>query len=225
MIKTEGIVLSKRNSYNEDVFLTLFTEKFGKMNVVVKRSKSYRSSLNASTRIFVCSDYILRPAIGPSAVPSVIGADIVHSNLRLLDDLECIANASYLCELVNMTTVEENSEKTIYLLLKEGLLHIAAGEIDRSLLRAFFLANLCRELGVMPNTLDDEHNGVLRSFFLDRDQLSRCVRFLHYLADVNYSRLRHTKRDQNLFSGAIAFCEMILKETLGISDIRSNRLI
>lgn len=217
MIKTEGIVLSKRNSYNEDVFLTLFTEKYGKMNVVVKRSKSYRSSLNASTRVFVCSDFILRPA----SIPLIVSADIIHSNLKLLDDLDHIISASYLCEIVNLTTVEAYCEKRIYYLLKEGLRFLSTGEVDPLLLRAFFLVQLCVELGVMPTSIEDEMSLPLREL----SALPRCLRFVQYLSRVDYPRLRHTKKDKGLFADVVKVGEMILKETLDISDIKSNQLM
>lgn len=226
MIKTEGIVLSKRNSYNEDIFLTLFTEKFGKMNVIVKRAKSYRSALHASTRVFVCSDFIMRPA----SVPIVTSADIVNSNLKLLDDFEAITNASYLCELVNLTTREEYAERRIYLLLKDGLASLLSEEIDRDLIRAYFVIQLCRELGVMPSLTEegafqDELIDMFRRYRLDFDDLPRCIRFLRYLLEVDYSRLRHTKRDSRLFVEINTMGETILKDTLDIADIKSNQLL
>lgn len=216
--------MSRRNSYNEDVFLTVFTEKYGKMNVVAKRSKSYKSPLNASTRVFVCSDFIFKPA----SVPIVLHADIVQSHLSLLDDLDRIASAAYLCELVNLTTREEFSEQDIYRLLKDCLSYLCRTEARLTLMRAFFIARLCRELGVLSTESEhfsNEIESVLMRHRIVIEDIPRCVRFLHYLIQSELPRLMHAKNDTRLFSETVTVCETILRETLDIPPIKSTRLM
>lgn len=232
-MKTQGIVLSRRNSYNEDVFLTIFTEKYGKMNVVAKRAKSYRSVLSTSTRVFVCSDFILKPA----STPVVYSADPISSNFSLLDDLNRIANASYAAELIMLTTREEFAERGIYILLKQYLHMLCSADspnlpeskrINTVLLRAHFVVNLCRELGLISADSPDfreEMKQIIRKYRLNVADPERLKRFLDYLAKQQAERLNHTRTDEMLFYEAIACAEALLTDFMDIPPIKSRLLL
>lgn len=226
MMRTEGIVLSKRNSYNDDVFLTIFTEKYGQMNVVAKRSKSYRSPLNAATRVFVRADFILKPA----RTPYIVSADVVTSNLSILDDFSRIANATYLSEIVLKCTREDVAEKEIYGLLKESLTLLAEDAVSPHLIRACAAVKLCRFIGIMPDisgenpVASEELSAFLNADPPYRDEV-KFIRFIRYLIAVPTTRLRRTSVDENLLRAAVRFSERLMKEFLDISVIKSNEMI
>ncbi len=238
LLKTEGIVISRRNSYNSDVFLTLFTKKYGKLDVLAKRSKSYKSKLNASSRSFVCSEYILKAA----SVPIVMSADILCSNLSILDSYESLATASYLSEFVQKTTREEHSEPRLYLLLKDLLALLAGKNVPAGIIRAYFVTRLCDELGIMPNLEVCNRCGVSggESDFAsvefgrlcencsqghDDPVGSRLFRFLCYLQQISPDRLHKIKLDKGLLKGATDFSERLLFYHLDIGEIKSKELL
>lgn len=238
MLKTEGIVISRRNSYNSDVFLTLFTKKYGKLDVVAKRSKSYKSKLNASSRSFVCSEYILKEA----TVPIVMSADILYSNLSILDEYDALASASYLSEFVLKSTREEHPEPELYFLLKASLKLLAEKKVSPSIIRAYFVTRLCVELGVMPNLeccnrcgknggetdfVSIEYGRVCEKCAggSDSPAESRLFRFLSYLRQVTPDRLYKIKMDEILMKRAVLFSENLLLYHLDIGNIKSKELL
>lgn len=148
MIKTEGIVLSKRSSYNDDVFLTVFTKKYGIMDVVAKRAKSLRSAFNSSTGVFVRDDMILQPK---NSAFELVSADILESNLGILEDIESISSASYMVELLRKTLGAEQAEEEIYSLLSESLAVVSKRAASLRIVRCHFVCNLCFHLGVLPS--------------------------------------------------------------------------
>lgn len=172
-MKTEGIVIKRNDSFNSDVFLTLLTERYGKLNVVARRSKPLKSPLAASSKLFVCSHYDLK--IG--SVPSVIQASIVQSNASLMDDYDAMMYASYITELMEKCTREEYVEPGLYHLLRSSLdvlaktaavkaianregqdvVREASGVVEPRLVRVHFLVQLLLELGLMPE-LDRCHS-------------------------------------------------------------------
>lgn len=223
-MKTEGIVLSRRGSFNDDFFLTLFTEKYGRMNVVAKRSKSYKSPLNASTRVFVCSDFVLKPA----SVPIVTSADIVRSNLSLMEDFDALSTASYVAELVLKTTREDYAERGLYYALREVYALLDAKTVRPRLIQAYFLVRLCSVLGILsvaPDVLSDteeELRVLVGHRKLSPYDISKLVRFFAYLSRCDLGR---TRVDEKLFLQAIDTCEVLLREYLDIGEIKSREFL
>ncbi len=237
-MKTEGIVLAKRSSYNTDVFLTLFTQKYGKLDVIAKRSKSYKSKLNASSRSFVCSEYLLKAA----SVPIVMSADIVSSNLSIMDNYDALASASYLSELVMKTTREEHAEPRLYHMLKSALAFLAEGSVSPRLIRTFFVTKLCVELGVMPEMthcfacggegaeddfLSVEHGRLCKECVqgVCIPSTGRLFRFLIYMQQSDISRAPAVRCEPFLMDKAAGFSERLLQYHLDIGEIKSKELI
>ncbi len=237
MIKTEGIVISRRNSYNDDVFLTIFTKKFGVIDAVAKRAKSFRSPINPSTRAFVCADFIMKP----QSPPLIVNADIIYSNLGILDDIESISSASYIVEIVKKTLPEGLAEADIYDLTRGSMKVLNDKAAQCSIVRCHFVCNLCSMLGILPDLSVCNRCGSAGS---DDDRLSprdgricrecadseympadpRFFRFIDYLLKVRSARLAHTVAEAELIKKASDFSEALLRHHLGIENIKSKEL-
>lgn len=246
-MKTEGIVIRRNDSFNSDVFLTLLTERYGKLNVVARRSKSMKSPLSASSKLFVCSIYELKAA----NIPSVVQASIVQSHASLMDDYDAMMYASYIAELMDKCTREEYVEPELYYLLRESLnilaRHAAAkkGEkkpgisdfiptISPQLVRVHFLARVLSELGLMPEMNHCHACGtpLNEDVFFQYDGGCLCkechrgagsfatgqmVRFIQYLAAVSSERLVKTNVDSLLIHRTAELLEKLL---LTMADIK-----
>lgn len=254
-MKTEGIVIRRNDSFNSDVFLTLLTERYGKLNVVARRSKSLKSPLSASSKLFVCSIYELKAA----NVPSVIQTSIVQSHSALMDDYDAMMYASYITELMDKCTREEYVESGLYFLLKDSLGILAktaafnhslkknsdsdsVPRISPQLVRVHFLSRLLSELGLMPE-MDACHScGTLLTedvFFrfdggcLCKDcqmgigsfATGQMVRFIQYLSSVPSKRLVRTRVDPLLVYRTSELLEKLLVTLADIKKLNSKEFL
>lgn len=143
--KTEGILLRVRNLGEADRIVTMYTKDRGKLNAVARGARRIRNRLLSPTQVFTHGRYLIFPGKG---LHNLSQADIVHSGQNLRDDLEKFAYASYVTELLDALTPEEDPSEGIFPLLAGTL---SLGEQGRFTLavRAFEI-RLMRELGYEP---------------------------------------------------------------------------
>lgn len=143
--RTEGIVLRTRDLGEADRIVTLYTKEQGKVNAVARGARRIRNRLLSPTQVFTHGRYLIFPGKG---LHNLSQAEIVHSGQALREDLEKMAYASYVTELLDALTPEEDPTDTIFPLLAGTL---SLGERGRFPLavRAFEL-RLMGELGYAP---------------------------------------------------------------------------
>lgn len=143
--RTEGIVLRVRNLGEADRLVTLYTKERGKLNTVARGARRIRNRLLSPTQVFTHGRYLIFPGKG---LHNLSQADIIHSGQIIRDDLDKFAYASYLTELLDASTPEEDPTDSIFPLLAGTL---SLGEKGRFPLaiRAFEI-RLMRELGYEP---------------------------------------------------------------------------
>ncbi|HHT68576.1 MAG TPA: DNA repair protein RecO [Firmicutes bacterium] len=143
--RVEGVVLRVRNLGEADRIVTLYTKEHGKLNAVARGARRIRNRLLSPTQVFTHGRYLVFPSKG---LHNMSQADIVHSGQTLRDDLEMFAYASYITELLDALTAEEDPTEQIFPLLAATL---ALGETGRFKLAArAFEIRLMRELGYEP---------------------------------------------------------------------------
>lgn len=157
--ETDAIVLRTAKTLNNDLFLTLFTRKAGKMDVVANGAKSFKSQLSASSKPFVFGHFVLNTK---SKTIKVSSCDIIDSHYRIADDLSTLAYGNYFLELCNLTTQANAVDPEHFQLIVEiiGLLAIKAhdrktisdeGYDDLKLLKVAYLVKLSSITGHSPN--------------------------------------------------------------------------
>ncbi len=143
--RTEGIVLRVRNLGEADRIVTLYTKERGKLNTVARGARRIRNRLLSPTQVFTHGRYLIFPGKG---LHNLSQADIIHSGQVIRDDLEKFAYASYITELLDALTAEEDPTDSIFPLLAATL---SLGEAGRFTLAArAFEIRLMRELGYEP---------------------------------------------------------------------------
>lgn len=143
--KTEGIVLRVRNLGEADRIVTLYTKDRGKLNTVARGARRIRNRLLSPTQVFTYGRYLIFPGKG---LHNLSQADIVHSGQNIRDDLEKLAYASYITELLDALTAEEDPIAGVFPLLAASLSLGEAGRFKLAV-RAFEI-RLMRELGYEP---------------------------------------------------------------------------
>ncbi|OJV64547.1 MAG: DNA repair protein RecO [Clostridiales bacterium 38-18] len=153
---TDALVIKSTKSLNNDIFLTLFSRKSGKMEVVANGAKSSKSQLSASSKPFVYGTFTINTS---NKIPKVIACEIIDSHFRVTNDLEILAYGNYFIELCNLTTVPNVVDYPHYQLIVEliSILSNAGREVATldldtlDLLRAAYLIKLSRITGHQAN--------------------------------------------------------------------------
>ena len=143
--KTQAIVLRVRNLGEADRIVTLYTEELGKLNTVARGARRIRNRLLSPTQLFTHGRYMIFPGKG---LHNLSQADIINSGQALRDDLEKMAYASYVTELLDALTPEEDPTTRIFPLLAGTLSLGNSGRFPLAV-RAYEI-RLMSELGYKP---------------------------------------------------------------------------
>lgn len=124
-IRVEGIILKHRNWGEADRMLAIYTRELGKIQAVAKGARKPRSRKAGHIEPFTCSS--LQLARGRSFY-TLTQAETVLPFLNLRADLVSLGYASYLIELLDRFTYDEEENPAIYRLLKNTLQFLERGD-------------------------------------------------------------------------------------------------
>ncbi len=144
-----GIVLSRTLLGDNDRIITVYTKEYGKVSAVAKGARKAGSRLSGATELFTSARLLM--AKGRS-LDVVSQCEITESFQVLRHDLELMARATYLCELLDHTTVahDHTACDRLYDLLMGALYLLQrAKSYPDGVVHAFEL-HLLAELGYAP---------------------------------------------------------------------------
>lgn len=124
--RVEGIVLSHRDWGEADRYLTIFTREMGKVQAIGKGVRKPRSRKAGHLEPFTCSNILL--ARGRSLFV-LTQAEAVDTFNGLRDDLVLLAYASYIVELLDRFTFDEEENRGLYRLIKNTLRRLNRGDM------------------------------------------------------------------------------------------------
>lgn len=148
-----GLVLHRLNTGETDKILTLYTREHGKLSVIAKSARKAGSRLSGATELFTETRFLL--ASGRS-LEIVQQAEIQQTFPGIRSDLDKLARATYLCELLDRLTSEHDSLQSVELydlLLSALFLLQRATTYPDAIVHAYEL-HLLAALGYAP-ALDD----------------------------------------------------------------------
>jgi DNA repair protein RecO (recombination protein O) len=119
--RSEAIVLSHKNWGEADRMLRLYTRKLGKVQAIAKGVRKIKSRKAGHLEPFTCSNLMF--ARGRSFL-IITQAETLLPYLDLREDLLRVGYASYVVELLDRFTYEEDDNQLIFHLLKETLTRI-----------------------------------------------------------------------------------------------------
>ncbi len=108
-----GLVLHRTNLGETDRVLTLFTGDRGKISAVAKGCRKSTSRLSGATELFTLSSFLLGQG---RSLEIVSQCEIRESFPNIRADLQKLARAAYLCELLDRTTQEHDDQMSSELL-------------------------------------------------------------------------------------------------------------
>jgi DNA repair protein RecO (recombination protein O) len=145
--RVESIVL-KHHDYGEaDRLVTLFTRQRGKITAIAKGIRKVRSQKGGHLEPFTLTSLLLATGRTWYLVSQAEAQDIYPN---LTKDLEILGYASYLVELVDKFTYEEEENPPIFNLLRNSLSRLDTGEHPASMVARYFEIRLLDLLGFRP---------------------------------------------------------------------------
>ncbi len=146
-MQTEGIVLREVSYKEADKILTVLTRKGGKMTLSARNCRRAKSQLAASAQLLVYSDLTLYEYQGRWAVKE---AAVLRDFDGVRGSLEKLALASYLAELTECVTQDEEPAPDILSLLLNSLHALDALNRPLPLVKASFELKLMCLAGYQP---------------------------------------------------------------------------
>lgn len=132
--KTEGIVLKEFRFKETSKILTLYTLKHGKIQAMARGAYRPKSQLIANTQTFSYNEYQLYKGKNFYYINQ---GDIIDSFYSIRENIDRLMYGSYLLELMDLSTMEEERNEKLFFLLLKGLSVLS--KLDRGFVR-FILA-------------------------------------------------------------------------------------
>lgn len=144
--RTEAIVLRRRDFGEADRLLTLYSREYGKIRAIAKGARKPQSRKTGHVELFMRTRFLVAQGRNLDIVTQ---AEMVEGYHRLRDDLVRTTYASYVVELLDRFTPDEDRNGQVYDLLSDALRWLERS--DNLLLAArYYELHLLALLGYRP---------------------------------------------------------------------------
>jgi len=121
-IKTEGIVIKRRNYNEADRMLTVFTKDLGKLQIKAKGVRRITSRRSSHIELLNHSRISLYKA---HSIPVLTEIETIHGFENIKDDLYKVGFAYHICELIDGLCPENQENPAVFDLLSSTLHRLA----------------------------------------------------------------------------------------------------
>lgn len=239
--ETDAIVLKATKTMNNDLFLTLFSKKGGKIEVVANGAKSSKSTLAACSKPFVFGNFMINTH---GKTMKLMSCDIHDSHFRITEQLETLANGNYLLELCHLSTAPSIIDYDHYQLIVEAIGILARKNpetpVDYPLLRLAYLIKLSHFTGHQPELemactschgtsevkyFSIEHGGLICENCASQNAYkvnTTMIQLIRYLQSKDLRIIIKTKIHEQYTGHLLKIFEPYLLHHLGIREIKSK---
>lgn len=116
--RSEAIVLRRRDFSESDRLLTLFSREFGKIQAIAKGARKPQSRKTGHVELFMRTNFLFAQGREMNIITQ---AELIEAYHGLRQDLVRTTYASYLVELLDRFTADEDKHRGEYDLLANGL--------------------------------------------------------------------------------------------------------
>ena len=145
-VRTEGIVLRRRDFGESDRILVIFTRKLGRISGIAKGARKPSSKISGHLELFSRASFLVSRGRNLQLITQ---AETLESYDHLREDLYGIGLGSYVVELVDAVTTEEGSNVKLYELLAASLKALDSG-LKPAVIIHFFELQLLGLTGFQP---------------------------------------------------------------------------
>lgn len=162
--KARGIVIKSTSLNDNDVILTIFSKERGKFQAVAKGAKKTKSQFIGSTQLFCYTDFVYYRGKGLDYVNQT---ELIESFYKIRNDLETLAIATYIVEIVLHSLDKEQQEERLFNLLVYCL-NLINKELKQP--KLLLLAYQLKVIGLLGYAPDFEqcskcHNNIQKYYF------------------------------------------------------------
>lgn len=145
LYRTDALVLRTVKVREADLLVVLFSREYGKMRVMAHGARKTTSRKRGFVQPFCHTRFLLHKG---REIDSVSQCEGIESFSGLQENLRVLSYASYLADLVENTTAEQEANESIFLLLLQAFRQLPGG--DAEVLARAFEARLASFLGYRP---------------------------------------------------------------------------
>lgn len=209
----EAIILGRKNWGEADRLLFLYSKELGKIKLVAKGSRKIKSKMASHIEPFTVGVYHY---VQGKSMPILVGAEAINHNEELSKNLSTLTAASYLCELLEISTDENIPNSDIYETLTKTLALLCTEQpTKQELLLRYFEFLLLKTSGYGPNyhTCKNCHG-----------KLTEKEYYFGNFEGVNCCECENNgkKIDKNTFKVLRMFDKETLEKILTVRDIESH---
>lgn len=144
LLNVKGVILKTQDYKENDKLIWLFTEKHGKISVIGRGAKKSKNKLFSMTLPLCFGEFEL---FRGKKLSNLQDGKIINSFQGLLNNLHKLTYSSYICELVDITTTDEEPNEEIFKDLITTLYLLNTDALDYELLIRSFELRLLRATG------------------------------------------------------------------------------
>ncbi len=144
---SEAIVLKRTKLSDNDMILTLFTKKAGKIQAIASGARHPKSRFASGAHPFVFGRYNLSTGSGMAKVTSI---DVHESFYHLREDLGRLAYGSWFLELTDSVTAEGVTNHRLFYELLEAIHVLLTEEVNPNQIKVAFELKVMDTIGLRP---------------------------------------------------------------------------
>lgn len=148
LIELKGLVIRTADFTESDKILTLLTAEQGKITVSAKGVRSIKSRIRAATELYAYGSYVLYQKGDYFWLRE---SELIENFFSLRTDLDKMALAAYICEVVDDVSVENMAEGDLLKLTLNSLYILSKGTKPLPQVKGAFEMRLAALLGFTPN--------------------------------------------------------------------------
>ncbi|WP_139376072.1 DNA repair protein RecO [Clostridium oryzae] len=143
-LKCKGIVIKTMDYKENDKILWIFTDKFGKISVIAKGAKKSKNRLFNLCLTFCFSELVLYKGKNMYRINE---GNIIESFQGFLNDLDMLTYASYICELIDISMVENEPNLELFKLMLTAMYLLKSNAMDSDILLRAYETNVLKHTG------------------------------------------------------------------------------
>lgn len=146
-ISTDGIVINKRDVGEADRFVTLFTPRYGKVNLFLKGIRKSKKRDRNAADVLSLSKFIFYKKNDNFIVSNF---DLKDSFVGIRSDIEKINIAMYIFSVMNVIAVENQRNSYLYNVFQKTLKYLEENDQNskKHLIICYFLTKIIDEEGI-----------------------------------------------------------------------------
>lgn len=193
IVNTQGIVLRAVKYKENDLILTIFTRKLGKISAIAKGARRTKSLLLSSCQVFAYSNFTLKKQ---GNMYKVTQSEIIKSFYEISYDLDVFSHATYIVQLINYNMEDEVTNNRMFILLAQTLYLYSKEEIDKVFIKDAFELKFLDYIGFRPivnrcsNCGDKNLTGSVFNIYEGGAICQKCSQFFDYNIKIDLTTFR-----------------------------------